>query len=162
MTQYNTVSQYKIVWFATQLIKIKNTGSWISGISVIPGIPVNNGTKVTLNLSSNSDSNGETNFPHRLLLTTTRVSRLRKTFANNTLRITGLLIKSVSQIIQNEAKKQEVGFLGMLLGTIGAGLLGNSLGSKRVKAKIPAKEVMRAGEETIAAGEGPIRTSQTV
>ena len=97
-----------------------------------------------------------------MLLTTTRVSRLRKTFANNTLRITGLLIKSVSQIIQNEAKKQEVGFLGMLLGTIGAGLLGNSLGSKRVKAKIPAKEVMRAGEETITAGEGPIRTSQTV
>ena len=29
------------------------------------------------------DSNGETNFPHRLLLTNTRVSRLRKTFANN-------------------------------------------------------------------------------
>ena len=29
------------------------------------------------------DSNGENNFPHRLLLTNTRVSRLRKTFANN-------------------------------------------------------------------------------
>ena len=75
----------KIVWFATQLIKIRNTGSSISGISVIPGIPVNTGRKVTLNLSSNvvGDSNGETNFPHRLLLTNTRVSRLRKTFANN-------------------------------------------------------------------------------
>ena len=41
-------------------------------------MPVNTGTKVTLNLSSN----GETNFPHRLL-TNTRVSRLRKTFADN-------------------------------------------------------------------------------
>ena len=39
--------------------------------------------EVTLNLSSNSDSNGETNFPHRLLLTYTRVSRLRKNFTNN-------------------------------------------------------------------------------
>ena len=29
------------------------------------------------------DSNGETNFPHKLLLTYTRVSRLHKTFANN-------------------------------------------------------------------------------
>ena len=29
------------------------------------------------------DSNGVTNFPHRLLLTNTRVSRLRKNFANN-------------------------------------------------------------------------------
>ena len=71
--------------FATQLIKIRNTGSSISGASVIPGIPVNTGTKVTLNLSSNvvDDSIGETNFPHRLLLTNTLVSRLRKTFANN-------------------------------------------------------------------------------
>ena len=74
--------------------------------------------------------------------------------------ITGLLIKGVSETIQNEAKKQEVGFLGMLLGTIGATLLGNSLGSKRVKAKIPEKGVMRAGEGTIRAGEGTIRTSQ--
>ena len=37
--------------------------------------------------------------------------------------ITGLLIKSVSETIQNEAKKkQEIGFLGILLGTIGASL----------------------------------------
>ena len=74
--------------------------------------------------------------------------------------VTGLLIKGVSETIQNEAKKQEVGFLGMLLGTIGASLLGNSLGSKRVKAKIPEKGVMRAGEGIIRAGEGTIRTSQ--
>ena len=51
-------------------------------------------------------------------------------------------------------KKKEVEFLGMLLGTIGASLSGNSLGSKRVKAKIPEKGVMRAGERTIRAGEG--------
>ena len=37
--------------------------------------------------------------------------------------ITGLLIKGVSETIQNEAKKkQEIGFLGILLGTIGASL----------------------------------------
>ena len=36
-------------------------------------------------------------------------------------------------------KKQEFGFLGMLLGTIGAILLRNLLGSKRVKVKIPKK-----------------------
>ena len=48
-------------------------------------MPVNTGTKITLNLSSNvvGDSNGETNFSHRLLLTNTQVSRLCKTFANN-------------------------------------------------------------------------------
>ena len=74
--------------------------------------------------------------------------------------IAGLLIKGVSETIQNEAKKQEVGFLGMLLGTIGANLLENSLEGKRVKVKIPEKRVMRASEKTIRAGEGTIRTSQ--
>ena len=74
--------------------------------------------------------------------------------------IAGLLIKGVSKTIQNEAKKQELGFLGMSLGTIGASLLEYSLGSKRVKAKMPEKRVMRAGEGTIRAGEGTIRTSQ--
>ena len=75
--------------------------------------------------------------------------------------IAGLLIKYVSETIQNEAKKQEVGFIGMLLGTIGASLLRNALGSKRVKAKIPEKGVMRAGEGSIRAGEGTIKTSQS-
>ena len=39
----------------------------------------------------------------------------------------GLLIKDVSEIIKNEAKEQKGGFLGMLLGTLGARLLGNLL-----------------------------------
>ena len=38
----------------------------------------------------------------------------------------GLLIKGVSEAIKNEAKKQQKGgFLGILLGTLGASLLGN-------------------------------------
>ena len=43
-----------------------------------------NGTEVTLKISSNGvgDSNSENNFPHKLLLTDTKVSKLRKAFAN--------------------------------------------------------------------------------
>ena len=43
-----------------------------------------NSTEVTLNLLSNvvGDSNGENNFPHKLLLTDAQVSRLCKAFAN--------------------------------------------------------------------------------
>ena len=41
-----------------------------------------------------------------------------------------LLPEGVSETIQNEAKKQEGGFLSMLLGTLGASLLGNILGGK--------------------------------
>ena len=42
------------------------------------------GPDVTLNLSSNftQNSNAETNFPHKLLLTKAQVSKIRKAFAS--------------------------------------------------------------------------------
>ena len=42
----------------------------------------------------------------------------------------GLLLKGVSKTIQNEAKEQKGGFLSMLLGTLGAGLIENILAGK--------------------------------
>ena len=56
----------------------------------------------------------------------------------------GLLIKCASETIKNEAKEQKGGFLGMLLGTLDASLLGNLLTSK---------DTIRAGEGRIRAGE---------
>ena len=47
----------------------------------------------------------------------------------------GLLVKDVSKTIQYEAKEQKGGFLSMLLGTLGASLLGNILASKRIDKK---------------------------
>ena len=46
---------------------------------------IKNGTQVTINLSSNiiGDANDETNFPHKLLLTNTQVSKIPETFAND-------------------------------------------------------------------------------
>ena len=174
------------------------------------------GTEVTLKLWSNvGDSNDEDNFPHKLLLTNTQVSKLHKAFSNcssaniklpkthlhkigksgrflvrllgpllniglalmknlvkpvakdvvipsgltaaasatdaaiykkmfgsgnttliiyneemndimeiaKSLEESGLLIKGVSETIQNEAKEKKGGFLGKLLGTVGASLL---------------------------------------
>ena len=49
----------------------------------------------------------------------------------------GLLIKSVSETIKDEAKEQKEGFLSFLLGTLGASLLGNLL---------TGKGTIRAGE----------------
>ena len=56
----------------------------------------------------------------------------------------GLLTKGVNETIKNEAKKQKRRFLSMLLGTLGANLLGNIL---------TTKGTIRAGEATIRAGE---------
>ena len=39
----------------------------------------------------------------------------------------GLLLKGVTETIQNEVKEQKGGFLSMSLGTLGASLLGNIL-----------------------------------
>ena len=45
------------------------------------------GTQVTLDFSSNviGDSNDQINFPHKLLFSNTKVSKLRKTFPNKSL-----------------------------------------------------------------------------
>ena len=57
----------------------------------------------------------------------------------------GLLMEGVSETIQNEAKEQKGGFLSMLLGTLGASLLGNILAGKGIN---------RAGEGIVRAGYG--------
>ena len=48
-------------------------------------------------------------------------------------------------MVQNEVKEQKGGFLSMLLGTLGASLLGNILAGKGIN---------RAGEGIVRAGEG--------
>ena len=76
MTQYNLLN---VKLSNSQLSKLK------SGIK--------NGTEVTLTFSSNvaGDSNDENNFSHKLLLTNTQVSKLRKDFANGSSANTKLL-----------------------------------------------------------------------
>ena len=44
----------------------------------------------------------------------------------------GLLLKGVTESVQNEVKEQKGGFLSMLLGTLGASLLGNLLTGKGI------------------------------
>ena len=56
-----------------------------------------------------------------------------------------LLLKGVTESVQNEVKEQKGGFLIMLLGILGASLLGNLLAGKGIN---------RAGEGIIRAGEG--------
>ena len=70
MTQYSTLN---VKLSNLQLNKLKSE--------------IKNGTEVILKVSSNivGDSNEENNFPHKLLLTNTQVSKLCKAFANNAL-----------------------------------------------------------------------------
>ena len=56
-----------------------------------------------------------------------------------------LLPEGLSKTIENEAKEQRGGFLSILLGKLGASLLGNILAGQRIN---------RAGEGVIRAGYG--------
>ena len=64
----------------------------------------------------------------------------------------GVFLKGFSDTNQNEAKEQRGGFLSMLLGTLGASLLGDLLTKKLL-----GKGTIRVGEGTIKVGEGTIR-----
>ena len=66
----------------------------------------------------------------------------------------GVLLKGVSETIQHEAKEQRGGLLSMLLGTLGASLLGDILSKG-----LSGKGAIRAGEGTIIAGYGSKRPS---
>ena len=63
-----------------------------------------------------------------------------------------LLLKGVTETVQYEVKEQKGGFLSMLLGTLGASLLGNLLAGKGINKK--GKGINRVGEGIVRAGEG--------
>ena len=65
---------------------------------------------------------------------------------NKSLENSGILLKGVSKTIKNETKEQRGGYLSMLLGTLGASLLGNLLTG--------GKGIMRAGDGIVRAGAG--------
>ena len=97
MTQYNTLN---VKLSNSQLSKLK------SGIK--------NSTEVILNLSSNviGNSNNEASFPHKYLLTNTKISRLCKAFPNNSLANIKLYKTQWNKIRISE------GFLDELLGPL--------------------------------------------
>ena len=66
----------------------------------------------------------------------------------------GLLLKGATETVQNEVKEQKRGFLSMLLGTLGASLLGNLLTGKGIRRAGKGKGIYRAGEGIVRAGEG--------
>ena len=86
----------------------------------------------------------------------------------------GLLMKGVTETVQNEVKEQKGGFLSALLGTLGASLLGDPLIGKGAMAKSVSEEmkstsqgrgiyragkgkgkgINRAGERVLRAGYG--------
>ena len=65
------------------------------------------------------------------------------------LKDSNILLKGVTKTIRNETKEQKGGFLSILLGALGASLLGDLLTKN-----LSGKGFVRAGEETIRAGYG--------
>ena len=70
------------------------------------------------------------------------------------LEYSGLLLKGVTKTVQIEVKEQKGGYLSMLLGTLGASLLGNLLTGKGIYRAEKGKGIVRAGEGVVRAGYG--------
>ena len=66
-----------------------------------------------------------------------------------TLENSGVLLKGITKTIKNKTKEQNAGFLRMLLGTLGASLLGELLTKN-----LSGKGTVKAGEGFLRAGEG--------
>ena len=99
MTQYNTLN---VKLSNLQLNKLKSR--------------IKNGTEITLKISSNVVVD-ENNFSHKLLLTNTQVSRLRKAFANN----------SSANIKLSKTRLHKIGLSGEILGRLLGPLLKTGL-----------------------------------
>ena len=61
----------------------------------------------------------------------------------------GILLNGITETIKNKVKEQKGGFLSMLLGTLGASLLGDLLTKN-----LSGRGVIRAGEGTIRVSYG--------
>ena len=99
------MTQYNVKWSNLQLNRSE--------------LRVKNGTEVTLTISSNivGDSNDENNFPHKLLLTNTQVSKLRKAFANG----------SSANVKLSKTQLHKIGQSGGFLGRLSRPLLKTGL-----------------------------------
>ena len=81
-----------------------------------------------------------------------------------TLEDSNILLKGVTKTVKNETKEQKRGFLSMLLGTLGASVLGNLLtgkgilragsGNKKGKGIVRAGSGNKKGKGIVRAGTG--------
>ena len=66
----------------------------------------------------------------------------------------GLLLKGVTETVQNEVKLKKGGFLSMLLGTLSASLLGNILTGQGINRAGKGRGINRAGKGIVRVGYG--------
>ena len=64
------------------------------------------------------------------------------------------MLNLVTETVQNEVKEQKGGFLSMLLGTLGASLLGNILAGKGINRAEKGRGINRVGEGIVRTGYG--------
>ena len=74
-----------------------------------------------------------------------------------TLEDSNILLKGVTKTIKNETKEQKEGFLGMLIVTLEASLLGNMSAGKGIVGAGSGKGIVRAGSGN-KKGKGIVRT----
>ena len=95
---------------------------------------------------------GHNNTTTTLIISNNEIEDIIKTVKS--LEDSDLLLKGVTETVQNEVKEQKERFLTMLLGTLGASLSGNSLAGRGISRAGKGRGINRAGEGVIRAGYG--------
>ena len=87
-----------------------------------------------------------------LIISNSEMNDITKTVKS--LEVSGLLLKGVTETVQNEVKEQKGGFLSMILGILGASLLGNLLTGRGINRAGKGRGTNRAGEGVLRSGYG--------
>ena len=85
-----------------------------------------------------------------LIISNDEIEDIMKIFTKDS----GLLLKGVTETVQNEVKGQNGGFLSLFLGTLGASLLGNLLTGRWINRAEKGRGKYRAGEGAWATRQG--------
>ena len=144
MTQYNTLN-VKLPNF--QLNKLK--------------FAIKNRNEITLNLSSNliQNSNDETNFPQKLLLADTQVTKIRKAFANGSSANIKFSKTQLSKIVQLGGVLRDIPIFGNILSSVA--IKGTDIARNLEEKKFLHKQIDRLNKEYIT-GSGITLTNNEI
>ena len=95
---------------------------------------------------------GHNNINITLIISNDKINDIIKIIKS--LEDSGLLLKGVTETVQNEVKEQKGRFLSMLLGTLGASLLGNILTGQGINRASEWAMVTRQGRRIVRGGYG--------
>ena len=152
-------SSVDIKFAKTQLSKMIQSGGFLGKLPLVKNVitPIAKSVLIPLGLTA-AASAADAGIHQKILVSGNTTLTISNKDIEDLIKIvksledSGLLLKGVPESVQNEVKEQKGGLLTMLLGRLGASLLGNLLTGTGVNRK--GKGIHRVDEGIVRTGEG--------